>query len=203
MTRLALILIGLMSFSSGLASGDYADCILENMKGISSDVAAKAIERACEEKFRVQNVPALQAVDPISDEATKNSDSDPIEQNESRKNNEAVVDGFCRIDHRVWPSTSQDGTKRVSQKNKNVIGCRSMPMSLEILCSQYEARAVSRKSKFVTVRFDINQQRAKEADFWVVNSAKGNAPPNAICNDLYSNSTRIRLPNSTYDVYPQ
>ena len=203
MTRLALILIGMMSFSSGPASGDYADCILENMKGISSDVAAKAIERACEEKFRVQNVPALQAVNPISDEATKNSDSDPIEQNESRKNNEAVVDGFCRIDHRIWPSTSQDGTKRVSQKNKNVIGCRSMPMSLEILCSQYEARAVSRKSKFVTVRFDINQQRAKEADFWVVNNAKGNAPPNAICNDLYRNSTRIRLPNSTYDVYPQ
>ena len=155
-------------------------------------------------KFRVQNVPsALQAIDPSSEEAAEDSDSDPIGQNASRKNSEAVVDGFCRIDHRVWPSTSLDGAKRFSKKNKNVIGCRSMPMSMEILCGRYEARAVSRKSKFVTVRFDINQQRAKEADFWVANSAKGNAPPNATCNDLYSDSTRIRLPNATSDIYPQ
>ncbi|MCH9741341.1 MAG: hypothetical protein K0U38_10975 [Epsilonproteobacteria bacterium] len=36
------------------ASESYSDCILENMKGVKSDIAAKAIKEACRSKFQSQ-----------------------------------------------------------------------------------------------------------------------------------------------------
>lgn len=198
--RLALILTGLVAFSSAPSYGDYPDCILENMKGVSSDVAAKAIERACEERSRVEKVPALEAVKPGSDDSsTEDADVDhnlePIRQSTARKNHEAVVNGFCPIEDRVWSTEPQHGAKPAGKKNKNVISCKSRPLSLKVLCRRYEERAISRKSKFVTVRFDINQRRTRETSFWIVASAKGNASARAICKDLYMDSTRLRVPN--------
>ena len=54
MTRLLLTL--LVSFVP-LAHADYASCILENMKGVGSDVAAKEIKKACRNKH-----PSLKAL---------------------------------------------------------------------------------------------------------------------------------------------
>ena len=48
MTRLLLPL--LISFAP-LANADYASCILENMKGVGSELAAAEIKRACELKL--------------------------------------------------------------------------------------------------------------------------------------------------------
>ena len=48
MTRLLLTL--LVSFVP-LANADYASCILENMKGVGSDVAAEEIKEACRAKY--------------------------------------------------------------------------------------------------------------------------------------------------------
>ena len=39
----------------------YEDCILENMKGVSSDVAATAIREACESKFTVLEVADIES----------------------------------------------------------------------------------------------------------------------------------------------
>lgn len=36
---------------------NYDECILESMKGVTSDVAARAIMRSCREKFSTQNQP--------------------------------------------------------------------------------------------------------------------------------------------------
>ena len=47
MIMMRLILTLLVSFVP-LANADYASCILENMKGVRSDVAAEEIKRACE-----------------------------------------------------------------------------------------------------------------------------------------------------------
>ncbi len=53
MKKILILLVLLFSTSfSSLAWGEenYEDCILENMKGTGSDVAAKAIKDACKEK---------------------------------------------------------------------------------------------------------------------------------------------------------
>ena len=41
------ILIALFVLLPVLASADYSECILENMKGGGSDVAAEEIKKAC------------------------------------------------------------------------------------------------------------------------------------------------------------
>lgn len=46
------ILIALFVLLPGLASADYSECILENMKGVGSDVAAEEIKKACEGKYK-------------------------------------------------------------------------------------------------------------------------------------------------------
>nr|VFJ44874.1 MAG: hypothetical protein BECKFM1743C_GA0114222_100178 [Candidatus Kentron sp. FM]VFJ61227.1 MAG: hypothetical protein BECKFM1743A_GA0114220_102808 [Candidatus Kentron sp. FM]VFK11441.1 MAG: hypothetical protein BECKFM1743B_GA0114221_101828 [Candidatus Kentron sp. FM] len=52
MKKLALIIItSLLSFETTLAANNYDECILENMRGVTSDVAAKAIMRSCRNKF--------------------------------------------------------------------------------------------------------------------------------------------------------
>jgi hypothetical protein len=44
------VLITLIVLLPVLASADYSQCILENMKGVVSDVAAEEIKKACETK---------------------------------------------------------------------------------------------------------------------------------------------------------
>ncbi|MFZ8973702.1 MAG: hypothetical protein ACO2ZD_06365 [Pseudomonadales bacterium] len=51
--KAAIITIWLLSF--GLASADYSQCILENMKGVGSDVAAEEIRKACEKEKEEEN----------------------------------------------------------------------------------------------------------------------------------------------------
>jgi len=46
-----LLGIGQISEAGWFGSSTYEDCILKSMKGVTSDRAAKAIEKACREKF--------------------------------------------------------------------------------------------------------------------------------------------------------
>ena len=59
MKKILILLVLLFSTSfSSLAWGaeNYDDCILENMKGAGSDVAAKAIKDACKAKQKKYNL---------------------------------------------------------------------------------------------------------------------------------------------------
>ena len=42
------------NYASWLAPDNYEDCILEGMKGVTSDVAAREIRNACRKKFPVE-----------------------------------------------------------------------------------------------------------------------------------------------------
>ena len=72
MNRLLLTL--LVSFVP-LANADYASCILENMKGVGSDVAAEEIKEACRSKLG-QNLPPLGKRTETS--AQSGSEQDPV-----------------------------------------------------------------------------------------------------------------------------
>jgi len=56
-TLIIIFLIPLFVFAQ--ETQNYEDCILENMKGVSSDVAAEAIKEACESKFAAQDIPEI------------------------------------------------------------------------------------------------------------------------------------------------
>lgn len=44
------------SYAGWRGPDNYEDCILESMKGVTSDVAAKAIKAACRKKFPIEKV---------------------------------------------------------------------------------------------------------------------------------------------------
>ena len=73
MNRLLLTLL-LIAFVP-LANADYASCILENMKGVGSDVAAEEIKEACRSKLG-QNLPTLEQRTETS--AQSGSEQDPV-----------------------------------------------------------------------------------------------------------------------------
>lgn len=60
----AAIVVGVVAMFS-MQPGNYDDCILENMKGVSSDVAARNIRRACRKKFPAPEQQTI--VDPFVD----------------------------------------------------------------------------------------------------------------------------------------
>ena len=76
MIRLFIFLI--LFFSSPTFSKDhtYADCILENLKNVSSDVAAEAIIKACEEKYNKNEVSDNQTIE----KETKSLKDEPFDQ---------------------------------------------------------------------------------------------------------------------------
>jgi len=45
-----LPLLVLLALSGTVAAETYNDCILENMKGVGGDVAARLVRKACENK---------------------------------------------------------------------------------------------------------------------------------------------------------
>jgi hypothetical protein len=57
MVKLTLVLLALLigvpsvSFAGWFGPSNYDECILESMKGVTSDVAARMIARSCQEKF--------------------------------------------------------------------------------------------------------------------------------------------------------
>lgn len=48
---LFLALIGIDAHAGWFGPSNYDECIMVNMKGVSSDIAAKAVRRACRNKF--------------------------------------------------------------------------------------------------------------------------------------------------------
>ncbi len=67
---LATIFLSNFVYAGWLNPKDYDECVLESMKGVTSDVAAKSIQRACSNKFppkepKTEDLPqaALQKID--------------------------------------------------------------------------------------------------------------------------------------------
>ena len=51
---IAVVGLSMLAFVGGGEPDDYNDCILENMKGVESSVAAKLIRNACSDKFHTK-----------------------------------------------------------------------------------------------------------------------------------------------------
>jgi hypothetical protein len=51
--------VSLLAFSGKSEPESYNDCILENMKGVESSVAAKLIRNACSDKFVKDELPLV------------------------------------------------------------------------------------------------------------------------------------------------
>ncbi len=56
-TALALLFVSASAMAGLFGPATYDECILESMKGVQSDVAARAVAKACREKFPIQSQP--------------------------------------------------------------------------------------------------------------------------------------------------
>ena len=69
--KILLLLLLLVSNScfawSLIGPNNYEECVLENMKGVTSDTAAHIINRVCRDKFKKNEIPIKREVKISSD----------------------------------------------------------------------------------------------------------------------------------------
>ena len=75
MKKLVVLLLLMVSNScfawSLIGPNNYEECVLENMKGVTSDTAAHIINRVCRDKFKKNEIPIKREVKISSDSKLK------------------------------------------------------------------------------------------------------------------------------------
>ena len=113
------LLAGLIGLSlSVYATDSYDDCIFENMKGVTSDVAAEAIKKSCRNKF--QSKWEITRTVKFTSNRTKNNDNHTYQ---TKYCDHASPDGkYCADEVRITGQVPQND-KNYIYRFKKITGC--------------------------------------------------------------------------------